>query len=122
MLYKILADIVVFIHFLWIVFLFFGVFWGVKNRVVRILHLSGLAFAFVIQVFDWYCPLTHLEVWLRSKHNFALSYTGSFIIYYIERILYIELSRTLILFLTLLLCGFSTWFYLRKRRGWQHRM
>ncbi len=122
MLYKILADIVVFIHFLWIVFLFFGFFWGVKNRVVRILHLFGLAFAFVIQVFDWYCPLTHLEVWLRSKQDFALSYTGSFIIYYIEKIVYIELSRTLILFFTLLLCGFSLWFYLRKRRGLQRSM
>ncbi len=122
MFYKILADIVVFIHFLWIVFLFFGVFWGVKNRVVRILHLSGLAFAFVIQVFDWYCPLTHLEVWLRSKHDFALSYTGSFIIYYIEKIVYIELSRTFILFFTLLLCGFSIWFYFRKRKGLQHSM
>jgi hypothetical protein len=116
MLYRILADSVVLIHFLWIVFLFLGAFWGVRNRVVKIFHLSGLAFAFVIQVFDWYCPLTHLELWLRSKQDFALTYTGSFIVYYVERMVYIELSRTLILLLTVLLCGFNGWFYLRKRR------
>jgi hypothetical protein len=115
MFYKILADLVVMIHFLWIVFLFFGAFWGVKNKVVKIFHLSGLVFAFVIQVFDWYCPLTHLEVWLRSKHDFPLTYTGSFIIHYIEELVYIEHSRTLILFFTVLLCGFNAWLYLKKR-------
>jgi hypothetical protein len=56
---------------------------------------------------------------LRSKHDFTLTYAGSFIIHYVEGIVYIELSRTLILFLTLLLCGFNAWFYLRKRERFQ---
>lgn len=116
MLYKISADIVVLIHFLWIVFLFLGAFWGIKNVVVKIFHLSGLVFALIIQVFDWFCPLTHLEVWLRSRHDLALTYTGSFIVHYVERTVYIELSRTLILVLTLILCGLNMWLYLRKRR------
>jgi len=116
MLYKISADTVVLIHFLWIVFLFLGAFWGIKNRVVKIFHLSGLVFALIIQVFDWFCPLTHLEVWLRSRHDLALTYAGSFIVHYVERIVYIELSRTLILVLTLMLCGLNMWLYLRKRR------
>src|SRR4030066_214145 len=101
MFYKILTDSVVLIHFIWIIFLFLGAFWGVKNKFVKIFHLSGLVFAFVIQVFDWYCPLTHLEVWLRSKHDFTLTYTGSFIIHYVDKIIYIELSRYLILILTI---------------------
>jgi len=116
MIYKILADSVVLIHFLWIVFLFLGGIWGIKNRVVKIFHLSGLVFAFVIQIFDWYCPLTHLEVWLRSRHNSALSYTGSFIIYYVEKIVYIELSRFLVLFFTIFLCGLNLWIYLKKKK------
>ena len=116
MIYKILADSVVLIHFLWIIFLFFGAFWGVKSKVVRIFHLSGLAFAFIIQIFDWYCPLTHLEVWLRSKHASALTYIGSFIIDYVEEIVYVELSRTLILVLTVILCALNAWLYLKKSR------
>ena len=116
MFYKILADIVVLIHFLWILFLFFGAFLGIKNRAVKIFHLSGLAFAFIIQIFDWYCPLTHLEVWLRSKHSPFLAYAGSFIIYYVEKIVYIEISRWLVFILTILLCGLNAWLYLRKRR------
>lgn len=114
--YKILADSVVLIHFLWIVFLFLGAIWGTKNRGIMIFHLFGLAFALVIQVSNWYCPLTYLEVWLRSKHDPMLTYTGSFIIYYIEKIVYIELSRLLIVFITFFLCGLNGWLYFRKNR------
>ncbi len=112
MFYKILADIVVLIHFLWIVFLFLGALWGRRSRTVKIFHFSGLAFAFIIQIFDWYCPLTHLEAWLRAKHNPDLTYAGSFIIYYVERIVYIEISSTIVLLFTILLCGFNGWLYL----------
>lgn len=112
--YKVLADITVLIHFLWIVFLFIGALWGRRNRIVKLFHLSGLAFALIIQVFGWYCPLTHLEVWLRARHNPELTYAGSFIIYYIERLIYIEISPVLILMVTLFLIGFNFWIYLRK--------
>jgi len=69
MIYKILADSVVLIHFLWIIFLFLGALWGVKNKIVKIFHIVGLVYAFTIQLFDWYCPLTHLEILLRSNMN-----------------------------------------------------
>lgn len=114
--YKILADIVVLTHFLWILFLFFGAFLGRRNKVLKIFHLSGLSFAFVIQIFDWYCPLTYLEVWLRSKHDPGLIYAGSFIIHYVERIVYIELSRQFIFAFTIFLLGFNIWFYLKKKK------
>ena len=113
--YKILADVVVLIHFLWILFLIFGAFAGIRNKTIKIIHISGLVFAFVIQIFGWYCPLTDLEVWLRSKHDPSLAYAGSFIIHYVEGVIYIEISPWLIFALTLLLIGFNTWFYLGKK-------
>ncbi len=116
MIYKILADSVVAIHFLWIVFLFIGAIWGIKNKAIKIFHISGLVFAFIIQILDWYCPLTHLEVWLRSKHTFSLTYTGSFIIHYVESIVYIELSRYLVFLFTIFLCGLNLWIYLKKKK------
>ncbi len=114
MFYKILADITVLIHFLWIVFLFLGGIWGRQSRLVKTFHLSGLAFALIIQIFDWHCPLTHLEAWLRAKHNPDLAYAGSFIIYYVERIIYIEISRYIVLIVTLLLVTLNVWIYRRK--------
>ena len=122
MIYKIFAEGVVSIHFLWILFLFFGAFWGARNKAVMMFHLSGLAFACIIQIWGWYCPLTYLEVWLREKHDSALIYTGSFIIHYVEKIVYLEISRYLIFIFTIFLCGFNLWVYLRKRTPAQSRI
>ncbi len=112
--YKILADLTVLLHFLWILFLFFGALGGTRNKMVRYFHLFGLGLAFLIQVLDWYCPLTHLEVYFRSKHDPAMSYSGSFLIYYIEKVVYLQIPRYLILVLTIFLCGFNLFFYF----GW----
>jgi len=116
MLYKVAADVIVLTHFLWIIFLFFGAIWGVRNRIVKIIHLSGLLFAILIQVFGWYCPLTHLEFWLRSRHNPSIAYAGSFIIHYIERLVYLEISQTMVLAFTIFLSLFNLWVYLRMRK------
>ncbi|OGP96598.1 MAG: hypothetical protein A2157_12455, partial [Deltaproteobacteria bacterium RBG_16_47_11] len=94
--------------------LFLGALWGRRNKVVRIVHLSALFFALIIQVFDWFCPLTHLEAWLRVKHNPDLTYPGEFIIYYVERVVYIEISHLIVLTVTLLLGGVSVWIYFKK--------
>ncbi|MEJ2697302.1 MAG: DUF2784 domain-containing protein [Candidatus Sulfobium sp.] len=116
MVYKILADAVVMVHFFWILFLIFGAVPGVRWKAVKIIHVSGLAFAVVIQAFGWYCPLTDLEVWLRSKQNPSATYTGSFIVHYAEKLVYIELPPTVILAGTVLVVCFSAWMYLRSRR------
>ncbi len=114
MFYKIAADFVVILHFLWIVFLIFGVFIG-RNKIIKYLHIGGLGFAIIIQIFGWYCPLTYLEVWLRQRHNPSIKYTGSFIIHYVEKIVYIELSPVIIFVLTLILISMSAYIYLRRR-------
>lgn len=115
MILSILADITVLIHLLWILFLILGAVAGVKYRAAKIIHLSGLAFAFVIIMFGWYCPLTYLEVWLRQQHDPALSYTGSFIAHYIEKLVYLEMSHSALMVLTILLVGFNIWIYGRKK-------
>ena len=116
MLYKVLADAIFFVHLLWILFLIAGAVIGRSNKVVRILHISGLVFAVVIQIFGWYCPFTYMEVWLRAKHNPALAYPGSFIAHYAEEIVYVEVSRSMIFVLTILLGGINTLVYLKGRK------
>lgn len=115
MFYRLAADFVVIIHFIWILFLIFGAFIGRRYSAVKMFHIAGLGFAVTIQIFGWYCPLTHLEVWLRQRHDSSLSYSGSFIIHYIERLIYIELSPQIIFVLTMLLVVFSLYFYILKK-------
>jgi hypothetical protein len=116
MLYKILADFVVLIHFCWIFFLIAGVFLGRRYRRVRIFHIAGLLFAVLLQVFGWYCPLTYVEIWLREKHYPSITYKGSFIIHYVEKLVYIELTREIVFVLTLMLVAASAFVYLKKRK------
>ncbi|MCS7281473.1 MAG: DUF2784 domain-containing protein [Desulfobacterota bacterium] len=114
MVYKVLADFVILVHFFWILFLLFGAFFGLKSKKLRILHIFGLFFAFFIQTFDLYCPLTYLEIYIREKHEPDKAYAGSFIAYYVEKLIYIELSRILILLLTFCVVGTNLWIYARK--------
>lgn len=116
MVFSILADIVVVIHLLWIVFLIIGAIPGVRYPVAKMIHGAGLAFSVIIQIFGWYCPLTHLEVWLRIRHDPMYSYTGSFISHYIEQIVYLEVSRRTVFIITILLIVVNVWIYWRGRK------
>ena len=114
--FSILADIVVFIHFLWIIFLFIGAIIGIRCLIAKIIHITGLAFSVIIQIFGWYCPLTHLEFWLRIRHEPMHTYTGSFIIHYVEQIVYLEISRRNVFIISILLIVFNIWIYWRGRK------
>jgi Protein of Unknown function (DUF2784) len=116
MVYKILADFVVLVHFSWIVFLIAGVLLGRRYRTIRIFHMAGLGFAVLLQIFGWYCPLTYLEIWLREKHDPSITYKGSFIIHYVEKLVYINLTREMVFVLTLILVSTSAYLYLKRRK------
>ena len=111
-----LADAVVVIHFLWILFIIFGGFWGRKYRWVRHLHIAALLGAACIEITGWYCPLTLLEVWLRIQSPSGLGYSDPFVVHYLERLIYVAVDRRLIVLLTLLVCGVNGWFYFGRRR------
>ena len=121
MLYRVLADIVVVTHLLWILFLIAGAYWGRKSRAVMVVHGAGLAFAVVSQIFGWYCPLTHLEIWLLAKQDTALVYPGSFLAHYAEKLVYINVAPAVIFEFTLVLVGVTIWIYWRAfREGGHH--
>ena len=110
--YKIIADIVVLLHFLWIIFLVFGALIGRRHKVVKVLHILGMGFAIIIQIFGWYCPLTYLEVWLRRTYDPLHGYAGSFIINYVQKLVYIELPGNTILLATIFLVLGSAFIYM----------
>jgi hypothetical protein len=103
MAYRVLTDITLIIHLGWLVFLIAGAYWGRRSLPVMAAHGLGLAFSIVMQVFGWYCPLTHLEFWLRERHDPTIVYPGSFITYYAERLIYINIPPWLIFAVTMLL-------------------
>lgn len=88
MLYNLLAHITILLHFVWILFLIFGFIFALRKSKIALVHVAGLLFSLVLNIFGWYCPLTYLESYLRYLHDTQSTYSGAFILHYIERIIY----------------------------------
>lgn len=95
MLYRILADGVLIVHFAFIVFVMLGGLVVLRWRWAIWLHLPAVAWGIWIMASGNVCPLTPLENDLRSKAGQA-GYEGGFIEHYIVSAIYPEgLTRTM---------------------------
>ena len=122
MLYGVLADIVVLIHLLFVVFAVLGgglIFW--RRRAVW-LHLPAVLWAIWIELTGGICPLTPLENWLRRQAGQG-GYRGDFVEHYAMPLLYPDgLTRNtqillglVVLFINLALYGYLV-FQNRRRK------
>ena len=114
MIYRLIADAFVLLHFLWILFLIFGAIPGRRRKTVKVIHLCGLLFAVILHSFSLTCPLTYLEIYFTRFADPATAYTGSFIIHYIERLVYVALPPSVLLGITLMLALFNVLIYVRR--------
>ena len=81
-----LADLIVVIHFSFILFVIFGGFLVLKWRKLVWLHLPAATWGALIEFAGWICPLTTLENRLRSASGGG--YASGFIEHYIIPIIY----------------------------------
>jgi hypothetical protein len=80
--YLVLAKLVVALHFGFVVFIFAGAYVAVTHRWVIWLHVPAIAYAILITVVGWSCPLTILEQRLLDKAG-APVYVGEFLPHYV---------------------------------------
>ncbi len=85
--YKFFADVVLLIHFTFILFVVFGGFTVLKWRRILYYHIPVALWGAAIEVGGWVCPLTTLEIELRVRAGSGF-YTGGFIDYYLIPIVY----------------------------------
>src|SRR4030067_2147512 len=105
MIYRLIADFLVALHLLWILFMLAGValiLWGILfKRIIlnwfwfRTLHLAGIIYVGALSIQGKLCPLTIWENQLRAKLDPASTYAGSFINYSIDKIDYSEVITAL---------------------------
>lgn len=87
MTYRLLADAVVVFHFAVVLFVIGGAGLLLWRRWVAFVHLPVVAWVIFAECFQYICPLTYLEDWLRQKGGEA-AYQGDFIAHYIMPVLY----------------------------------
>lgn len=98
-LYRLLADLILLLHFLFVVFVIVGLVFvlmggvrgwhWVRNPWFRWSHLLAIGIVVAQAWFGVLCPLTTLEMVLRERAGDA-TYPGSFIAHWLESLLYYQ--------------------------------
>lgn len=87
MAFRWLADLVLVLHLLFVVFVVCGGLPALRWPRLAWLHLPALAWGVIIEYTGWICPLTPLEQRLRVQAGEA-GYAGGFIEHYLLPLLY----------------------------------
>jgi len=97
--YRFAADLVLYLHVTFVAFvigalvlIFVGRFAGwswIRNGWFRLVHLIAIGIVVLQAWLGVICPLTTLEMWLRTKAGDAV-YPGAFVAHWVERILYYD--------------------------------
>ena len=118
--HEIAANLVLIVHFAFILFVVFGAFLFFVSTKIMFIHFPALIWGSYIMFTHSACPLTHLENWLLHKANLA-TYSEGFIQHYIMPIVYpVNLTNDLQMYLVAILIILNTLVYgfiLNKKRS-----
>lgn len=87
MIYRILADLTVALHFAFILFVLAGGLAVLRHPRLMWLHVPAALWGAAIEFAGWICPLTPLEQALRIKAGES-GYRGGFIEHYLHALIY----------------------------------
>jgi hypothetical protein len=115
--YRLLADVVVAIHFAFLAFVVIGGFLALRRPWVIWAHLAAAGWALAIVVVPGLeCPLTYAENWARARAGLG-TYGGGFIDRYVENVLYPARFTPLVQALVAASVLTSWYLVIRSRRG-----
>src|SRR5579872_567476 len=111
--YSALAVLILFLHALFILWVIFGAFIARSRPVLRWLHIASLVWGILTELLPWPCPLTLLENWLETRAG-VQPYQGGFLLYYMDKLVYPEISAAVLTIAGVFVCGLNLALY-----GWQ---
>lgn len=87
--YRFFADVLVVVHFLFILFVVAGGMLILYRPRLAFLHLPAVIWGAAVELCGWICPLTPLENYFRRIAGDA-GYSGAFIEHYLVPLIYPE--------------------------------
>jgi hypothetical protein len=117
-LYSNLATAVLFLHALFILWVIFGAVLTRSRRILRWLHIASLIWGILTELLLWPCPLTLLENWLEQKGGVE-PYQGGFLLHYMDKLVYPDISSTVLTVAGVLVCAINLAIY--GRQAWRIR-
>lgn len=119
LMYSLLADIVMVLHFSFIVLVIFGGLLVLRWQQFALVHLPAVLWALFLELRPGtLCPLTPLEQTLR-QHAGESSYTGGFVEHYLGPVIYPDITIQDQYLLGLVLLLFTLMIYWVVFRKWR---
>lgn len=87
MLKRLAPEVVLALHFAFVLFAIGGGFLGLLDRRWWLLHAPAVIWSAVVNLAGWTCPLTPLEQMLRKRAS-LVGYEGGFVAHYIAPLVY----------------------------------
>src|SRR5258708_27384729 len=112
-LYSELAISILILHALFILWVVFGALVTRSRPVLRWLHVVSLVWGILTELLPWPCPLTLLENWLESKAGVE-PFQGGFLLHYLDKLVYPDISATLLTMVGVLVCLWNLALYGRQ--------
>ena len=97
--YEIAANLILIIHFTFVLFVVFGALLFFASVKIIFIHIPALIWGSYIELTNSICPLTYLENWFLNKANLTI-YSEGFIQNYLVPIVYpADLTKDLQIYL-----------------------
>ena len=97
--YEIAANLILFVHFIFILFVVFGGLLFFTSTKIVFIHIPALIWGSYIELTNSICPLTYLENWFLNKANLT-TYSEGFIQNYLVPIVYpVSLTKDIQIYL-----------------------
>jgi Protein of Unknown function (DUF2784) len=113
-----LAVAVLCLHLAWILWAIFGVLWTRGRPWWTAFHVASLIWGIIVEAGPWPCPLTLAEQWFEARVG-GQTWTGGFLLHYLEAVIYPDLPGWLITAFGVGVCVFNLGIY--AKRLWKAR-
>ena len=121
MIYRLLADLVLALHSLLVVFIVLGGLLALRWHRVALVHIPCALWGAWVELAGWICPLPPLEVALRQQAG-EVGYAGGFLEHYLVPILYPgDLTRDIQIGLGGIVLVLNVAIYAIVARQWRRR-
>ena len=96
--FAILAALALLAHLVWILWVLFGWVFTRHRTALAVLHILSLLWGVAVEVGPWPCPLTEVGQSLEARAG-ATPYRGSFIVHYLDALVYPNVPDALLTWL-----------------------
>ena len=113
--YRAMAACVLGLHAAYIALVIFGAFFTRGRPRLAAFHVATLVYGVIVEIFNFWCPLTALEEWLDVRGRVS-AYHGPFLLHYLDALVYPDIPPNLLIASAVAVCLLNLWIYARRVR------